>query len=231
MRDHDDSERIIAPQAGDEAVHVGADAGIERAKGFVEQEDARALDQGLRNGKALLHAARHLRRIKVEAVGKAHRVEHGRSLAHGLAACAAEEPRGEGRGRAFKTEHDIGEHSHMREHRVALKHHAAIGAAFGFERLAIEQDRAARRCLLTEDQAQEAGLTRARGADDREERTLGHFEVDLFEHDLVAVFDPDVLEREERVHLPSPCAQGKARRLTALSETSIRMARSAIHAT
>jgi hypothetical protein len=80
----------------------------------------------------------------------------------------------------------------MREHRIALEHDAAIGAAFGAHRLTIKQNLAAARRLLAEDQAEETALAGTRRADHRDEAAFGDLERDAFEHDLVAVFDPDV---------------------------------------
>jgi hypothetical protein len=119
----------------------------------------------------------------------------------------------------------------MREHRIALEHDAAIGAAFGAHRLAVEQNLATARRFLAEDQAEEGALAGTRGADHRDEAALGDLKRDAFEHDLVAVFDPDVAHFEQRTHRPAPCAQGKPRRLTNSSSASVAIASSEIQAT
>lgn len=55
--DHEDGHLVFVPQAQDQPVHVGADAGVEGAEGFVQQQYLRLLDDGLGDGQALLHAA------------------------------------------------------------------------------------------------------------------------------------------------------------------------------
>ena len=82
----------------------------------------------------------------------------------------------------------------MRKHRVALEHHAAVGAGLGGELFAIDQDLPARGPLLAEQQAQEGGLAATGRPDQRHERARRDLEADAFQHDLVAVFLPDVLD-------------------------------------
>ena len=87
----------------------------------------------------------------------------------------------------------------MREDRIALEDDAAIGAGLGRQRLAADQDLAARRPLLAEDEAKEGALAGPGRADHGDESPGGDVEIDALEDDLVAIFDPDVAEGE-RAH-------------------------------
>ena len=119
----------------------------------------------------------------------------------------------------------------MRKHRIALEHHAAIAVALRLERGAVERDGPARRRILPQYHAQQAALARTRWPDDRDECAFLDLEIDAFEHDLVAIFDPDVAQAEEAAHLSALCAQPNRRRLDHDSSRSVIAARMAIHAT
>ena len=133
------------PQLEQQLVHVGADAGIERAEGLVEQQDTRLLQQRLRDGKPLLHAARKLGRIAVPRRREADIARASRRRPR-RAVCArpAEQPAGHGRGGEFGGQNEIVLDRQMREDRIALEDDAAIRGRLGRQRLAVDQDRAAR---------------------------------------------------------------------------------------
>src|SRR3546814_5050750 len=122
-------------------MHVRPAPRVERAELLVEQQDAGPLDQRLRDRETLLHPARHLRRIEVQAAAEADRGEHVRGLVDRGAALCPEQPRGEGRLRALEPEQRVVERGEMRKHRIALEYDAAIRPAFGGERRAVEPDR------------------------------------------------------------------------------------------
>ena len=82
----------------------------------------------------------------------------------------------------------------MGEHRITLEDDAPIRPAFGRERRSVEEDGSAGRGFLAEDEAQQAALARAGRPDDRDERSRLHVERHPLEHDLLAIFDPDVAE-------------------------------------
>ena len=85
------------------------------------------------------------------------------------------------------------------------------GPRLGRQRLAVEQDRAARRPLLPEHHAQERALAAARRTDDRDEGARGDIEIDALQHDLVAVFHPDVADRD-RAHQRRSSTAGPGKR-------------------
>ncbi|MNN88203.1 hypothetical protein D3C81_2058580 [compost metagenome] len=101
----------------------------------------------------------------------------------------------------------------MREHRVALEHHAAARVRFAGKRLAVEKDFAAARALLAEQQAQEGGLAAAGGADQGAELALVHLQVEAFEDHVAVVFLPDAFHFDEAHALP-PSYQGNALRVS-----------------
>ncbi|MCY1367911.1 hypothetical protein D9M69_548660 [compost metagenome] len=118
----------------------------------------------------------------------------------------------------------------MREHRVALEHHATAGIRFGGQRLAVEQDFAATGSLLTEQQTQEGRFTAPGRTHQGAELTLVDGQVQAFEHHLIGVLLPDVFHRDE-AHLAAPSYQGNARRVSCLSPQSINQASRVIHTT
>jgi hypothetical protein len=81
----------------------------------------------------------------------------------------------------------------MRKHRIALEHDAAIRVRIRREERAVEQDRATRVGFLAQRNPQEAALAGAGRADDRDEGARRCRDSPL-EHDLVAIFDPDIFE-------------------------------------
>ena len=93
----------------------------------------------------------------------------------------------------------------MRKHRVALEDDAAVEIGLGLQRLAVEQDGAARRLLLAEQHAQERRLAAAGGPDQGHEGARLDLEIDLLEHDVVAVLLPDLVE-DDGAHAALACA-------------------------
>ena len=69
--DHEHRQPGFAPQLQQQLVHVFANAGVEGAEGFVQQQYARFHDQRLGDGQALLHAAGELRRVFAQRVAQA----------------------------------------------------------------------------------------------------------------------------------------------------------------
>jgi len=85
-------------------VHVGGDPRIERAEGFVEQQDLRFADHGLGNREALLHAARELCRVLVAGVIEADGFEKMLGLLHGRLTRPAEQVAEKSRAFELETE-------------------------------------------------------------------------------------------------------------------------------
>lgn len=120
-------------------MHVGADARIECAKGFVQQQDARLAEQRLGNRQTLFHAAGQLMRVLLQRVAKADFGEDGFGIQAGLLALAAEQVTGQPALGKADGRHDVLQHGHVRENRVLLEHDAAIRAGLIGNRLAVEQ--------------------------------------------------------------------------------------------
>ncbi|MNT08132.1 hypothetical protein D3C72_1428640 [compost metagenome] len=118
----------------------------------------------------------------------------------------------------------------MREHRVALEHHATAGIRLTGQRLAVEQDLAVTGLFLAEQQAQEGRFTATGRAHQRAEFTLVDAQVQAFEHHLIGVLLPNVFHRDE-AHARAPSYQGKARWVRRLSPQSINQASRVIHTT
>ena len=195
------------------------DAGIERAEGLVEQQDARPLDQRLGDGEALLHAARHLRRIDVAGCRPARpRSSIARGLAMRLRGAAPNSRPVSGACAHSSPNSTLPQGGQMREHRVALEHHAAIGPAFGASAAcrragscrasAPPGPRIRRRKVLLPAPDGPMIETKEPSAISRStvsSTTLSPYSTQTF------------LRLEQRAHAPAPCAQGKAARLISAS--------------
>ncbi len=213
VRHHQDGHAALAPERADERVHLRARAGIERPERLVEQQHARLARERLRDREPLLHAARERARILVAMRAKPHRGEQGFALVDRLAPRRATQARQHRTFGELVADQHVAEHGEVREHRVALEHDAAVRPRLVRQRRAVEQHRAAGRPLLPEHHAQERALAAARRADDGDEGAGRDLDIDALEHDLVAVFDPHVADRD-RAHRRRPYlwAQGNTAR-------------------
>ncbi|MNF85959.1 hypothetical protein D3C84_683790 [compost metagenome] len=230
MGDHEHRQPGLAPQLQEQGVHVFADARIEGAEGFVEQQHPRPHDQRLGDGQSLLHAAGELRRVLVQRMAEADFVQQHRGLFAGLFFRAAEQASEQGRTRQFEAEGDVVQHAQVREHRVALEHHATAGVRFTGQGLAVEQDLAATGAFLAEQQAQEGRFAATGRTHQGAELTLVDVQVEAFKHHLIGVLLPDVFNGDE-AHLAAPSYQGNARRVRRLRPQSISQASRVIHTT
>jgi hypothetical protein len=193
--DHEDGHLRIPLKFHQEFVHREPRAGVERAEGLVEEEDAGPGRQRLRDGEALLHSARKLRGPGVGHVAEADAVERGlRALPRRAAGCAGEKAEA---GREGFGRDDVLAHGHVRENAIALKDNASFAARLGRGGAALDADRAARGLLLGEEKAQEGGLPAARGADDGDELAFRHGEVHALEDRAAGVALEDVADLHE----------------------------------
>src|SRR3984957_4123847 len=189
---HHDGHLQIAPEWFDQGVHLRRGTGIERAERLVEQQDARPARQRLRDRKPLLHAAGQRARIFVAMLREPNALDHGFAFFDRLPPGGAEQSRRQRALLEFVADQHVAEHGEMRKHRIALEHDAAVGAGFGWKRLAIEQHLSLRGPFLAEDQAQESALAGAGGSDHRKKGAGRDLYVDALQHDLRTVFDPDI---------------------------------------
>ena len=97
----------------------------------------------------------------------------------------------------------------MRKHGVALEDDAAVRTRLRRQRLAVEQDGAPGRPLLAEQHAQERRLAAAGWADEGDEGARCDGQRDVLEHDLVAIFLPDIVDDEFAHACFSSSDQGK----------------------
>ena len=124
----------------------------------------------------------------------------------------AEEPAPETRGAQLQRQDEVLHHRQVREDRIALEDHAAVGRRFPGQRHAVQLDLAAARPLLAEQQAQEGGLAAAAGPDDGAELLRFDLQIDPFQHGLPAVALLEVAHGDQAHSFCSPGIQAKARR-------------------
>ncbi|MNN66829.1 hypothetical protein D3C81_1824240 [compost metagenome] len=99
-------------------------------------------------------------------------VQQCRGLFPSLTLGATKQASEQWRARQFETEGNVVQHAQMREHRVALEHHATAGIRFAGQRLTVEQDLAATRRFLAEQQTQEGRFAATGRADQGAELAL-----------------------------------------------------------
>jgi len=154
------------PQAFDQAVHLDAGQRIERAQGFVEQQQARVVHQGTRQGHALALAARQACRPFAQPVTQAHTGQHVGGSAAAL-------------GRQAQC-HVVGHALPGQEARV-LEHDARV-LAQAVHGLAVEADGATRDRFEARHQAQQRALAAAAAAHDGHELAGLDHQLGLLEH-------------------------------------------------
>ena len=164
---------VVLPDLQEQLLHQPAGLVVERAEGFVQQQDVRIVGERSGNRHALLHATRQL---------------FGKVLAElrqpGLAEVEVDDlllPRG-GHTFAAQAEGDVVGHRQPREQGVGLEHHAPVRPRP--HHLAPRHHHPARgRIVQPRDDAQKGGLAAAGGAEDRHEVVALDGEVDRREGD------------------------------------------------
>jgi hypothetical protein len=122
---HHDHRRAVGGELAHDGEDFAGELGVERARGFVEEQHGRLDGEGAGDGGALLLAAGELGRVGVGFVGEADAVEQGkRTVAGGVGREPADEAGGE---REIFPDAQVGEEVEL------LKDHADAGAV-GVER-------------------------------------------------------------------------------------------------
>jgi hypothetical protein len=168
MGDHDHGHRVFVPEPAHQGVDLGADAGIERAEGFVQQQHRGPHHQRLRQRKPLLHAARQLRGILRLAPASPTSASSAAPRS-ARPARAAPRPPGQAAGAQFGAQHDVLQRGQMRKDRIALIDHAAVRPGFGRQRLRRPSGCAARRAFLPRSMRRKVDLPQPDGTDQRHE--------------------------------------------------------------
>ncbi len=150
-------------------MHVAADAGVERPKGLVEKQDARLLQERLRDREALLHAAGELRGIAVARRAEPDLRQRLLNLVAQRSAGAPVDPAKEPRALDLQRQDEVLRHGEMREDGIALEHDPTIRRRLGRKRRVGNFYAAGCGPLLAEQHPQERGLAAARGAHDGDE--------------------------------------------------------------
>ncbi|MDT4813295.1 hypothetical protein FQZ97_462730 [compost metagenome] len=203
VRDHQDRDAPLLAHLRELVAQLGAQHGVERGKGFVEQQHLRLAGQRARQGHALLLAAREFLR---PAVGQRGEAEAGQQRLHALGVAGRQRaavPRGEPEGHVLA-------HREVREQRVVLEQVADaarrrrhVDALRGVvQRAAVEPHMARRGMQQAGDGLQGERLAGPRGAIQRGEGNVG-----LEAHGEVEAPGP-VLHRELQIDidhgLPKP---------------------------
>ena len=176
--DHGDAEALV--QVLDLELHVLAQLLVEGAERLVHEDQLGLEDEGPGEGDALLLAAGELRRAAAGEAAHLHHVEGARDLGVDL---------GLGELADLQREGEVLADGHVREERVVLEHHAdaALVGRHRVDRPAGEGDLAVGRGLEAREHHQAGGLARPGGAEHRQELALADMEVEVFDHEGLAV--------------------------------------------
>ncbi|MNO84811.1 hypothetical protein D3C76_761640 [compost metagenome] len=161
---------MLLPQAFDQLLHLDAGQRIQRAERFVEQQQARPVDQRAGQGDALLLAAGQGRRPFMGAIRQPHFLQRLQGLAAPVAG---------------KTEADVVDHPLPRQQPRVLEHQAGFLAG-RLQRRRTGQQRAAARLVEPGQQAQQGALAAAAAADDGDELAGWNVQLDALQHFALA---------------------------------------------
>jgi hypothetical protein len=170
---HEDARHVqLVVEPAQPAAELLADAGVERAEGLVEEEEAGLGGEGARERHALALAAGELVGV---ALAEAVELDEREELGHprrDLGPRAAADAQGEA---------DVLGHRHVAEEGVVLEHHAHVPLAGGDRRdvLAAVPHLAGVGRLEPGDDAEEGGLPAAGRAEEGDELTLRDLERDV----------------------------------------------------
>jgi hypothetical protein len=109
----------------------------------------------------------------------------------------------------FEAEDHVLDHRQMREDRIALEHDAPVGPGLARQRLAIEQDFAARRLLHRQQQPEECGLAAARRPDQTQNSPDGISRLTRSSTTLARIFHPQIADRY-LAHVVAGSARGNS---------------------
>ena len=195
VRGHDHGRAALV-DAGQQLHDVDRGGGVEVSGRLVGEQDLRPVHDGTRDRDALLLTAGKLVRQPLLLAVKTHERER---LGHGLLDVGAR------RADHLQSEGDVLKDGLVRQQPEVLEHRSdvapEVGHLAGRERVqvAAEHDHAPlARGVFAKDQAQARRLARPRGADEKDELSALHLEVDVAEGRLVRaavllgdVFEPD----------------------------------------
>ena len=154
---------------------------VERAQGFVQEQELRPLGQRACQGDALLLAARELVRLALGVLRHLHQPQHffyaGGDFVLGHFVL-------------LQAVGDVLLHRHVRKQRVALEHHidGALVGRQGGDVLAVENNVARRRRFHAGEHAQQRRFAATRAAEQGEDFVLLDIQVDVVDGGVVAEF-------------------------------------------
>ena len=180
MRDVDEGDAHLTLNPEQLELHLLAELEVKCAKRLVEQQYLGLVDNGPGERYALSLAAGELSRLAGPEAGQ---TDHIQRLAHPLA------PLRLGHVPDPQAVFDVLRDRHVREERIVLEHRVDVPGVWGdpCHVAAAELDPPAVRAFEPRDQSQQSGLPRPGRAEQREEFTRLHGEVDARERDHVAV--------------------------------------------
>ena len=170
--DEDEGDAEAALQQLQFDLHLFTQFAVERTQRFVEQQHARSVHQRACHRDTLLLAARHLARFALGEFAHLHHVERFGHAGGDLA--LRHTPLAQAVG------HVLG-NRHVREQRVGLEHgvHIALVRRYALHIVAADADEAFIGLFEAGEHAQRGGLPTARGAEQRQEFTGTHREIEV----------------------------------------------------
>ena len=174
MRDIDERYAKLLLQALELQLHLLSQLEVQRAERFIQQEDARIVDDGAGDGDALLLSAGHAVNLPLFKALQLHRFQRRRDLAayHVLRQLFDRQTVG-----------DVVIHIHQREKRVILEHgvHRALVRRHAADVLPVDEDGARIRLFKPCEHSQRRRFAAAGRSEQCEELTLHHVEADALD--------------------------------------------------
>ena len=202
VRHHDYGEVGLVPDALHQHMNVGANARVERAERLVQKQDPGLAHKRLGKREALLHAARQADGYLSSLPARPTSASSACASSRAARRFAPIRRPNSARHLKLPADHDVLNRGQMGKHGVALEDHAAIGIRLRLERLVVAAGSAPGRPLLAEQHAKERRLAAAGRTDEHQKRARLDLEVDLLEHDVVAILFPDIARRRSRSRRP-----------------------------
>src|SRR6266850_704763 len=170
VSDEDDGLTMLAPDSLDVTVQLFACQGVERAEGFIHQEDAGVWRQGPSQGHALFHAAGQFMDIGMHELLEADEFKKILGL---LTAFRRAQPINE-----FEAEEDVSEDRQPWKQRRFLKHDEAVRARPG-NGLTVSMNHTAIGPFQAGDDIKQRGFSAPTRTDETDELSFGNVEGDI----------------------------------------------------
>src|SRR5580704_3541686 len=178
----------ISPDIFDELLHLDACERVQRAEGFIQQQQIRVMDKSASQSDPLPLPAGQGSGPVVGSFCKTHLRQDSSRLRND---------------RWLKAEHDVGKNSSPGQQAGILKHHSNVRLAVGSCNLT-QSDSSRLRRFQPHDRPQESALATSAAADDDNKFTGGNLNIEVFEHGAPSEGNADILDGNRHAACAAP---------------------------